>query len=181
MIEKYLSVDDEVVKQKTIYKVACHHWPAVQLILKNVNEKHFIRKLISREEAGNYGLQFVDASIHPFAHDDLNRKMHFQAPISTEIEVSTLVASFYRTPTKPTVDCGVSLLPFPFSTVDVDPAPPMLLPMMFPSKSTAKPAFDCSVPFFPTEYFNRSPSIQLPTAKKLPPTQPASYDPSNFQ
>jgi hypothetical protein len=156
MIEKYLSVDYDVVKRKTVYMVAYHHWP-VQLILKNVNEKRFISKLISREEAGNYGLQFVDASIHPFAHDDLNRKMHFQAPISTEIEVSTLVASFYRTPTKPTVDCGVSLRPpFPFSTVDVEPAPPILLPMMLPSKTTVKLAFDCCVPFFPTEYFNQS-------------------------
>jgi hypothetical protein len=135
MIEKYLSVHDEVVKQKTIYKVACHHWP-VQLILKNVNEKRFISKLISREEAGNYGLQFVDASIHPSAHDDSYRKMHFQAPFATEIEVSTIVATFYRTPKKRTVHwCGVSLLPsFPFP-VDVEPAPPMLLPMMLPSNN----------------------------------------------
>jgi hypothetical protein len=146
-----------------------------------MNEKRSVSKLISREESGNYGLHFVDASIHPSAHDDSNRKMRFQAPIATENDVSTIVATFYRTPTKPTVDCGVSLLLFLFSTVDVEPAPPMHLPIMLPSKTTVKPAIDCSVPFFPTEYFNRSPSIQLPTAKKLPPTQPASYDPSNFQ
>ena len=75
--------------------------------------------------------------------------MHFQAPIATENDVSTIVATFYQTPEKPTVDCGVSVASFPFSTaVDVEPAPPMLLPMMLPSKSTAKPAIDCSVPFF---------------------------------
>jgi hypothetical protein len=74
--------------------------------------------------------------------------MHFQAPIATENDVSTIVATFYRTPEKPTVDCGVSVASFPFSTaVDVEPAPPMLLPMLLPSESTAKPAIDCSVPF----------------------------------
>jgi hypothetical protein len=52
---------------------------------------------------------------------------------------------------------------------------------MVPSKTTAKPAFDCHVPlFFPSNFFNQSPSIcQLPPAM-LPPTQPASNDlPSN--
>jgi hypothetical protein len=45
---------------------------------------------------------------------------------------------------------------------------------MVPSKTTAKPAFDCHVPFFPSNFFNQSPSIrQLPPAM-LPPTQPAS-------
>jgi hypothetical protein len=171
MIEQHLSVDDDVVKRKAVYRVAYHHWPE-QLILRNMNEKRSISTLISREEAGNYGNEFVDASIDP--SDDSNR-MHVQAPLATEIEVSTIVATFYRTPTKPTVDCGVSLLPFPFSTVDVeDPAPPMLLPMMIPSKSTAKPAFDCPVPFFPTEYFNRSPSIHLDAKEILQSTQPAS-------
>ena len=174
MIEKHLSVNDDVVKRKVVYRVAYHHWPEL-LILKNMNEKRPISVLISREEAGNYGNAFVDASID--LSDD-SSQMHAQAPLATEIEVSTLVASFYRTPTKPTVDCGVSLLPpFPFSTVDVEPAPPILLPMMLPSKTTVKLAFDCCVPFFPTEYFNQSPSIHLPPAKKLPPTQPASNDP----
>jgi hypothetical protein len=172
MIEKYLSVDDDVVKRKTVYKVAFHHWPE-QLILKNVNEKRFISKLISREEAGNYGLQFVDASIHPFAHDDSNQKMHVQAPTVSEIDVSTLVSTFYSTPKKPAaVDCGVSFS-FP---VDVETAP-MLLPMMCPVKSTAKPAFDCSIPYFPSNLFDQSPSIQWHPSKMLLPNQPASNDP----
>jgi hypothetical protein len=173
MIEKHLSVNDDVVKRKVVYRVAYHHWPEL-LILKNMNEKRPISVLISREEAGNYGNAFVDASID--LSDD-SSQMHAQAPLATEIEVSTLVASFYRTPTKPTVDCGVSLLPFPFSTVDVDPAPPMLLPMMIPSKSTAKPAFDCSIPYFPSNLFDQSPSIQWPPSKMLLPNQPASNDP----
>jgi hypothetical protein len=167
MIEKHLSVDDDVVKRKAVYRVAYHHWPE-QLILRNKNEKRSISKLISREEAGNYGNQFVESSELP--NDDTlddSSQMHVQAPTVSEIEVSTLVASFYRTPKKPAaVDCGVSFS-FP---VDVETAP-MLLPMMLPSKSTAKQAFDCSVPFFPTEYFNRSPSIQMNSSKML---QPAS-------
>jgi hypothetical protein len=52
MIEKHLSVDDDVVKRKVVYRVAYHHWPE-QLILKNMNEKRSISTLISREEAGN--------------------------------------------------------------------------------------------------------------------------------
>jgi hypothetical protein len=174
MIEKHLSVDDDVVKRKAVYRVAYHHWPE-QLILKNMNEKRSISMLISREEAGNYGNEFVNSSIHPSDGTlDDSSQMHVQAPTVSEIDVSTLVSTFYSTPKNPAaVDCGVSFS-FP---VDVKPAPPMLLPMMLPSKTTAKPAFDCHVPFFPTEYFNRSPSIHLPPAKKLPPTQPASNDP----
>jgi hypothetical protein len=175
MIEKHLSVDDDVVKRKVVYRVAYHHWPEL-LILKNMNEKRSISVLISREEAGNYGNQFVEASINPLAHDDLNR-MHVQTPTVSEIDVSTIVASFYRTPEKTAaVDCGV---PLPFSTVHVEPAPPMLLPMMFPSKSTAKPAFECSIPYFPSNLFDQSPSIQWPPSKMLLLNQPASNDPTS--
>jgi hypothetical protein len=76
MIEKYLSVDDDVVKRKSVYRVAYHHWP-VQLILKNVNEKRSISMLISRDEAGNYGNEFVESSELPNdgTLDDSNR-MH---------------------------------------------------------------------------------------------------------
>ena len=62
MIEQHLSVDDDVVKRKVVYRVAYNHWPE-QLILRNMNEKRSISKLISRQEAGNYGNEFVDASI----------------------------------------------------------------------------------------------------------------------
>jgi hypothetical protein len=87
-----------------------------------VNEKSSISKLISIEEAGNYGLQFIHASFDPSAHDDDSNRMHFQAPIASENDVSTLFASFYGTPKKPAaVDCGVPL-PFPFS-VDEPPNP----------------------------------------------------------
>ena len=160
MIEQHLSVDDDVVKRKVVYRVAYHHWPEL-LILKNMNEKRSISVLISRDEAGNYGNEFVDASIDPSAHDDLNRKMHFQAPLATENDVSTLVSTFYSTPTKPTVDCGV---PFPFFADE--PPNPIPFPMV-PSKTTAKPAFDCHVPFFPSNLFNLSPSIQLAPTKLI--------------
>jgi hypothetical protein len=175
MIEQHLSVDDDVVKRKAVYRVAYHHWPEL-LILRNMNEKRSISKLISREEAGNYGNEFVNSSELPNdATLDDSSQMHVQAPFATEIEVSTLVASLYRTPKKPAaVDCGVS---FSFSTVHVEPAPPMLLPIMFPSKSTAKPAFECSLPYFPSNLFNNSPSIQMNSSKMLQPTQPASNDP----
>jgi hypothetical protein len=86
MIEQHLSVDDDVVKRKAVYRVAYHHWP-VQLIFKNVNEKRSISVLISKEEAGNYGNQFVDASID--LSDDSNR-MHVQAPLATENDVYTI-------------------------------------------------------------------------------------------
>jgi hypothetical protein len=172
MIEQHLSVDDDVVKRKSVYRVAYHHWPEL-LILKNMNEKRSISVLISRDEAGNYGNQFVESSELPNdgTLDDSNR-MHVQTPTVSEIDVSTIVASFYRTPEKPAaVDCGV---PLPFSTVHVEPVPPMLLPMMFPSKSTTKPAIDCGIPYFPSNLFNQNPS------KLLPSTQPASNDtPSN--
>jgi hypothetical protein len=116
-----------------------------------------ISVLISREEAGNYGNEFVDASINP--SDDSNR-MHFQAPLATENDVSTIVGTFYRTPEKPTVDCGVSLLPFPFSTVDDEPPNPIPFPKL-PSKTTAKPVFECSIPYFPFDILHNSPSIHL--------------------
>jgi hypothetical protein len=175
MIEQHLSVDDDVVKRKAVYRVAYHHWPEL-LILRNMNEKRSISKLISREEAGNYGNEFVNSSELPNdATLDDSSQMHVQAPTVSEIDVSTLVASLYRTPEKPAaVDCGVS---FPFSTVDVDPPPPMLHPMRIPSKSTAKPAFECSLPYFPSNLFNNSPSIRQLTPAMLPPTQPASNDP----
>ena len=123
MIEKHLSVDDDVVKRKVVYRVAYHHWPEL-LILKNMNEKRSISVLISRDEAGNYGNQFVDSSELPNdgTLDDSNR-MHVQTPTVSEIDVSTIVGSFYRTPEKTApVDCGV---PLPFSTV----LPP--LPVLF--------------------------------------------------
>jgi hypothetical protein len=82
IMEKYLFFNNNVVKRKTVYKVACHHW-SEQLILKNMNEKRSISKLISREEAGNYGLQFVDASID--SSDDLSQMNVHQAPLATEI------------------------------------------------------------------------------------------------
>jgi hypothetical protein len=115
MIKKHLSVNDEVVKWKAVYKVAYHHWPE-QLILKNMNEKRSISTLISREEAGNYGNQFVETSELPnddvstIFNNELNR-IYVQAPTVSIIEVSTLVSTFYSTPSKKTVDCGV---PFPF-------------------------------------------------------------------
>jgi hypothetical protein len=102
--------------------------------------------------------------------------MHVQTPTVSEIDVSTLVSTFYSTPSKKTVDCGVPFS-FPFSIDE----PPNQIPFpKSPSKTTAKPAFDCHVPFFPSNFFNQSPSIrQLPPAM-LPPTQPASNDlPSN--
>jgi hypothetical protein len=174
MIEQHLSVDDDVVKRKVVYRVAYHHWPEL-LILKNMNEKRSISKLISREEAGNYGNEFVESSAvlpNDATLDDLNR-MHVQTPTVSEIEVSTLVASLYRTPKKPAaVDCGV---PFPFFADE--PPNPISFPMV-PSKTTAKPAFDCHVPFFPSNLFNLSPSIPLAPAKLLPSIKPPSNDPS---
>jgi hypothetical protein len=48
---------------------------------------------------------------------------------------------------------------------------------MVPSKMTVKPAIDCGVPFFPFDFFNQSPMLQLVPAKNvLPATQPASDD-----
>jgi hypothetical protein len=174
MIEKHLSVDDDVVKRKTVYRVAYHHWPEL-LILRNMNENRSISKLISREEAGNYGNEFVNSSELPnYGTLDDSIQMHVQAPTVSEIDVSRLVASLYRTPKKPAaVDCGVSFS-FPFS-VD-EPSNQIPFPKS-PSKSTAKSAFECSLPYFPSNLFNNSPSIrQLPPAM-LPPTQPASNDP----
>jgi hypothetical protein len=100
-----------------------------------VNEKRSISKLISREEAGNYGNEFVESSelLKDGSLDDLSQ-MHFQAPLATENDVSTIVATFYRTPTKPTVDCGVSVASFPFSVDE----PPNQIPFpKSPSKTTA--------------------------------------------
>jgi hypothetical protein len=107
--------------------------------------------------------------------------MHFQSPIATENDGSTIVSTFYQTPEKPTVDCGVSVASFPFPTVHIEPAPPMLLPMMLPSKTTVKPAFDCCVPYFPSNLFDQSPSIQLAPAKVLPSIQPPSNDPPSIE
>jgi hypothetical protein len=121
-----------------------------------MNEKRSISRLISREEAGNYGLQFVYASIDT-SHDPLDdlSQMHVHQALSvSEIDVSTLVSSFYCTPTKPSVDCGVSLLPFPFA-VNVKPVPILLPMIMLPCKTTAVPEFDCCVRFFPNEFFNQ--------------------------
>ena len=140
MIEQHLSVDDDVVKRKTVYRVAYHHWPE-QLILKNMNEKRSISTLISREEAGNYGNEFVESS--ELLNDDVSsifnnesNRMHVQTPTVSEIDVSTLVSTFYSTPSKKTVDCGV---PFPFFADE--PPNPIPFPMV-PSKTTAKPAVD---------------------------------------
>jgi hypothetical protein len=90
MIENHLSVDDEVVKRKAVYRVAYHHW-LEQLILENMNEKRSISTLISREEAGNYGNEFVETSELPNdgTLDDLSQ-MHVQAPSVCENCVSTL-------------------------------------------------------------------------------------------
>jgi hypothetical protein len=88
MIEKYLSVDDDVVKRKAVYRVAYHHWPEL-LILKNMNENRSISKLISREEAGNYGNEFVESSIDP---SDDSSQMHVQAPTvwASDLAISPL-------------------------------------------------------------------------------------------
>jgi hypothetical protein len=59
MIEKHLSVADSVVERKTIYRVACHHWPE-KLIMKNKNESRKINVLINRTEAILYGNQYVE-------------------------------------------------------------------------------------------------------------------------
>jgi hypothetical protein len=34
MIKKHLSVKDDVVKRKAVYKVAYHHWPEQLIIIK---------------------------------------------------------------------------------------------------------------------------------------------------
>jgi hypothetical protein len=47
--------------------------------------------------------------------------------------------------------------------------------MMLPSKMITQPAFDCCVPFFPNDFFNKLPSIHLDAKEVLlPRTQPAS-------
>jgi hypothetical protein len=80
------------------------------------------------------------------------------------MDVSNLIATFYSTPTKRTVDCGI---PFPFF---LDAASNTIPFPMVPSKTTVKPAIDGLVPFFPSDFFNRSPSIPLNTTKVLPST-----------
>ena len=169
MIEQHLSISDGVVNRMIVYTVAYHHWPE-QLIMKNKNEKRGISKLIYRE-ALHYGIQFVESSAE-LPNDDVSssilnnesNRMYIQAPSVSEIDVSTLIGTFYSTPTKRTVDCDV---PFPFF---LDAASnPIPLPMV-PSKMTAKPAIDCGVPFFPSDFFNRSPGIPLHPTKVLPST-----------
>jgi hypothetical protein len=166
MIEQHLSLSDGVVNRMIIYTVAYHHWPE-QLIMKNKEEKRGISKLIYREEALHYGIQFVESSelsnddVSSFILNNESNRMYIQSPSVSEMDVSNLIASFYSTPTKRTVDCDV---PFPFF-VD-EPPNPIPLPMV-PSKMTAKPAIDCGVPFFPSDFFNLSPSIQLPPTKLI--------------
>jgi hypothetical protein len=145
--------------------------------MKNKDEKRGISKLIYREEALHYSLQFVELSELPNADmsssilNNKSNRMHIQAPSVSEMDVSNLIATFYSTPTKRTVDCGV---PFPFFVNE----PPNPIPFrMVPSKMTVKPAIDCGVPFFPSDFFNQSPMLQLVPAKNVfPPTQPASDD-----
>jgi hypothetical protein len=124
MIEQHLSISDGVVNQMIIYTVAYHHWPE-QLIMKNKNEKRGISKLIYREEALHYGIQFVESSelsnddVSSFILNNESNRMYIQAPSVSETDVSNLIATFYSTPTKRTVDCGI---PFPFF-VDEPPNP----------------------------------------------------------
>jgi hypothetical protein len=100
-----------------------------------MNEKRSISTLISIEEAGNYGTSEL---LNDGTLDNLSQT-HVQAPSVCENDVSTLVSSFCGTPEKPAaVDCGA---PLPFSTVHVETAP-MLLPMMFPCKTTAKLSYE---------------------------------------
>jgi hypothetical protein len=83
---------------------------------KKMNENPSISMLISREEAGNYGNQFVHVSIHPSDGTlEDSSQMHVQAPLATENDVSTLVSPFNAAPEKPAagVDCGV---PLPFDS-----------------------------------------------------------------
>ena len=133
--------------------------------------------LIYREEALHYGIQFVESSELPNADvssilNNESNRMHIQSPSVSEIDVSTLIGTFYSTPTKRTVDCDV---PFPFF---LDAASnPIPLPMV-PSKMTAKPAIDCGVPFFPSDFFNQSPSIPLNPNKLITSTSNAP-PPSN--
>jgi hypothetical protein len=168
MIEQHLSISDGVVNRMIVYTVAYHHWPE-QLIMKNKEEKRGISELIYREEALHYGIQFVESSEVP--NDDVSsilnnesNRMYIQAPSVSEMDVSNLIATFYSTPTKRTVDCGV---PFPFI---LDAASNSIPLPMVPPKMTAKPAIDCGVPFFPSDFFNRSPSIPLTPTKVLPST-----------
>jgi hypothetical protein len=168
MIEQHLSLSDGVVNRMNIYTVAYHHWPE-QLIMKNKNEKRGISKLIYREEALHYGIQFVESSELPNADvssilNNESNRMHIQSPSVSEIDVSTLIGTFYSTPTKRTVDCGV---PFQFL---VDAASNTIPFPMVPSKTNVKTAIDGLVPFFPSEFFNRSPGIPLHPTKMLPST-----------
>jgi hypothetical protein len=177
VIEQQFAIADGVVNHMNIYTVAYHHWPE-QLIMKNKKEKRAISKLIYREEALHYGIHFVESS--ELSNDDVSssilnnesNRMHIQAPSVSEIDVSTLIGTFYSTPTKRTADCDV---PFPFF---LDAASnPIPLPMV-PSKMTAKPAIDCGVPFFPSDFFNQSPSIPLNPNKLITSTSNAP-PPSN--
>jgi hypothetical protein len=115
MIEQQFAIVDGVVNHMNIYTVAYQHWPE-QLIMKNKEEKRVSSKLIYREEALHYGIQFVESSELP--NDDVSsifnnesNRMHIQSPSVSEMDVSNLIATFYSTPTKRTVDCGI---PFPF-------------------------------------------------------------------
>ena len=97
MIEKHLSVADSVVERKTIYRVACHHWPE-KLIMKNKNESRKINVLINRTEAILYGNQYIERlnmvdlnGVFAKTTDGTNK--YVQTPVVAEKTVSTLVAS----------------------------------------------------------------------------------------
>jgi hypothetical protein len=97
MIEKHLSVADSVVERKTIYRVACHHWPEL-LVSKNKNESRKINVLINRTEAIIYGNQFVERlnmvdlnGVFAKTTDGTNK--YIQTPVVAEKTVSTLVVS----------------------------------------------------------------------------------------
>ena len=100
MIEKHLFAQ----KKSTTYYVAYHHWP-MNLIIKNIQSKRPIRKLIDREEAAQYGHRFVEHSnrcvniMRGLGSDaqeimnEKNAKQYVQAPIVQESEVSFLIGT----------------------------------------------------------------------------------------